>query len=57
VPRAFLSVDVVVTCAAMGRYQERQAGEPAGNEVSVYIDEVFSDEWMEERYRNMKLVE
>ncbi len=56
-PRAFLSVDVVVTCAAMGRYQERQAGEPAGNEVSVYIDEVFSDEWMEERYRNMKLVE
>ncbi len=53
----FLSVDVVVTCAAMARYQERKAGEPAENEISTYIDEVFPDEWMEERYRNMKLVE
>lgn len=53
----FLSVDVVMTCAAMVRYQDRKVGAPAENEISSYIDEVFPDEWMEQRYQNMKRVE
>ncbi len=53
----FMSVDVVVTCAAMVRYQERQEGVPAENEIASYVDEVFPDEWMVQRYKNMKLVE
>lgn len=51
----FLVVDVVFTCGAMVRYQQRSQGVPAGNPVSSYLDAAFPDEWMEQRYQNMKL--
>ena len=52
-----LSVDILVTCAAMIRYQERKTNPAASDEIETFLDEMFSDEWMEQRYQNMKLVE
>lgn len=53
----FLCVDVAVTCAAMGRYYQRAQGVTAETPVAQWIDETFTDEWMQERYKNMKLVQ
>lgn len=51
----FLVVDIVVTCGALARYHERTVGVPANNPVASFLDEAFPDEWMEQRYQNMKL--
>lgn len=53
----FLCVDIAVTCAAMGRYQQRVQGIEAQGPVTQWIDDTFPDEWMRERYQNMKLVD
>ena len=53
----FLSVDVLVTCAAMMRQQERKTSPEPDNVIEECLDEMFPDEWMEKRYRNMKVVE
>lgn len=50
----FMALNMAVTCGAMNRYSERAEGIMAENVVEQWIDEVFPDEWMENRYQNMK---
>lgn len=53
----FLCVDVLVTCGAMFRYQQRNDGIEASNVVAQWIDKTFDDAWMKNRYQNMKFVD
>ena len=48
-------VDIAVTCGAMTRYTQRSNGDQPENMVETWIDEAFPDNWMEQRYQNMKL--
>jgi uncharacterized membrane protein len=51
----FMIVNMAVTCAAMARYSQRSEGIEASNSVAQVIDAVFPDQWMENRYQNMKI--
>ena len=51
----FMVINMAVTCGAMTRYTQRSGGVPADNPVAAWIDVVFPDDWMENRYQNMKL--
>jgi uncharacterized membrane protein len=51
----FMVINMAVTCGAMARYGQRANGVPADNPVAVWIDSVFSDDWMENRYQNMRI--
>ncbi len=47
--------DALLTGAVMVRYVERTADLPAGNVLEELIDDNYSDEFVEERWPNMKL--
>lgn len=51
----FLAVDILVTCAALGRYGQRSQGIPPQNDAEAFVDQAFPDSWMERRYQNMTL--
>lgn len=53
----FMAVNVVFTCAAMVRYQQRAQGQTANDPISAFVDQGFPDEWMEQRYQNMQFAE
>lgn len=50
----FMVADVAVTCGAMVRYNQRERGAEASTPVAVWLDETFPDDWMEQRYQNMR---
>lgn len=51
----FFAVDILVTCAALGRYGQRRQGIPPRGAVESFVDQAFPDSWMENRYQNMQL--
>ncbi len=53
----FLVADILVTCAALGRYGQRRQGIPPQNRIESFVDQAFPDSWMENRYQNMKLAD
>lgn len=59
----FMTVNCILSAAALGRYEERQrmAGEGTGQEsissINAFLDERFPDERMERIYPNAKIVE
>ena len=52
----FMVINIAVTSCAMSRYTQRVDGIAADNVVEQWIDETFSDEWMENRYQNLKFI-
>ena len=50
-----LAVDVALSCMALGRMDQREQGIPATNAVQQFLDEQYSDEYLTQRYQNMKL--
>lgn len=52
----FMVINMAVTSCAMSRYTQRVDGIAADNVVEQWIDETFSDEWMENRYQNLKFI-
>ena len=50
-----LAVDVALSCMALGRMDQREKGIPATNAVQQFLDEQYSDEYLTQRYQNMKL--
>lgn len=53
----FMIVNMAVTCGAMARYTQRNYAIPAENAVASWFDTAFPDEWMEQRYQNLKFVQ
>ena len=53
----FFAFDICVSSAALYRMKTRAEGIPAANWAERYADEHFSDEWLRERYKNLKNVE
>ncbi len=53
----FFAFDICVSAAALYRMKTRAEDIPASNWAERYADEHFSDEWLRERYRNLKTVE
>lgn len=47
----------LLTAAAMGRYTQRQTDPEPHGLVEEFLDERYDDQWMEQRWPNMKLTE
>lgn len=52
-----LAADMIVSALALARYSERQAGVPEQSAAGQMLDEYFSDEFIENRYENLKLTD
>lgn len=50
-----LALDVLLSCMALGRMDQREKGIPATNAVQQFLDEQYPDEYLTQRYQNMKL--
>lgn len=50
---AFISINIILSIAAVTRWGMRLDGIPAGNMIATLIDRVFSNEFMETVYPNM----
>lgn len=50
---AFILVDAVATVLALHREGQRAEGIPPATEIDVVLDQVFPDEWLQERFHNM----
>ena len=53
----FMIANMAVTSGAMARYTQRNRGIPAQNPVASWLDVAFPDDWMEQRYQNLKFVQ
>ena len=53
----FFAFDTAISAAALYRMKTRAEDIPPANWAERYVDEHFSDEWLMERYRNLKTVE
>ncbi len=54
---AVMVADGLLTGCAMIRYTERRVDPVPSNAVEVFLDERFDDDWMENRWPNMKIPE
>ncbi|MCD7949691.1 MAG: hypothetical protein LUG12_05485 [Erysipelotrichaceae bacterium] len=52
---AFMIFDMGISSLALIRMHQRQEGIVASNPVSVFLDEHYDDEYLSQRYQNMKL--
>ena len=50
-------MDMAISSAALYRMNQRDDGAVAKNWAEEFVDEHYTDEWIEDRYRNMKIVE
>jgi hypothetical protein len=53
----FMIANMAVTSGAMARYTQRNHGISAQNPVASWLDVAFPDDWMEQRYQNLKFVQ
>lgn len=53
----FMLFDMAISSAALYRMNARDRGHEASNWAEEYVDEHYTDEWIENRYRNMKHVD
>lgn len=49
----FMIVDAVMTVLVLHREGQRTQGIPPATQIDVILDEVFPDEWLQERFHNM----
>ena len=47
-----MTVNIVLSGMALGRYSDRYAGKPAANSVESFLDSHYPDERMERVYPN-----
>ncbi|MCD7808204.1 MAG: putative ABC transporter permease [Erysipelotrichaceae bacterium] len=52
---AFMIFDMGISAVALLRMHQRQEGIIAHNPISIFLDEHYSDEYLSQRYQNMKL--
>lgn len=50
---AFVTVDIAVTILALHREGQRTENVPPASPIDVWLDETFTDEWMQQRFENM----
>ncbi len=50
---AFVTVDIAVTILALHREGQRTENIPPASPIDVWLDEAFTDEWMQQRFENM----
>lgn len=53
----FMAVNLGITAVCIVRWKNRHEGKPASNAVEQKIDEVFDDEWMQDRFCEWKFIE
>lgn len=53
----FMLVDIVLSAEAVNRYNQRHDGVPATSKVDVFMDEHFTDEFLQKVYANAMEVE
>lgn len=51
----FLAADMLISGMALNRYSERQSGNPEHTAIGEALDAYFPDEFIEQRYENLKL--
>ena len=50
---AFMTVDIVVTVLALHREGQRTENIPPASPIDIWLDDTFTDEWMQQRFENM----
>lgn len=50
---AFMTVDIAVTILALHREGQRTENIPPASPIDVWLDDTFTDEWMQQRFENM----
>ena len=50
---AFMTVDIVVTVLALHREGQRTENISPASPIDVWLDDTFTDEWMQQRFENM----
>lgn len=53
----FMCVNLLLTSAALMRWEDRMQEKPARNAIEAYLDRVWDDERMQERFPNMRFVD
>ena len=48
-----MTVDIVVTVLALHREGQRTENIPPASPIDVWLDDTFTDEWMQQRFENM----
>ena len=51
----FMVLDILVSSAAIRRQTNRHLGIPAGNVVSQFLDQHYTDDYLKKVYPNMKI--
>ena len=52
----FFFFDISISAAALYRMHQRDGHQAPRNWAEEYVDEHFTDEWIQQRYQNLKLV-
>ncbi len=50
---AFMTVDIAVTVLALHREGQRTENIPPASPIDIWLDDTFTDEWMQQRFENM----
>lgn len=50
----FMTFDIVISCMAANRQQERRENIPPKNQIDVFLDQTYPDELMDRIYNNKK---
>jgi hypothetical protein len=50
---AFMTVDIAITILALHREGQRTGDIPPANVIDVWLDNTFTDEWLQQRFENM----
>lgn len=50
---AFMTVDIAVTILALHREGQRTENIPPATVIDVWLDDTFTDEWLQQRFENM----
>lgn len=50
---AFMTVDITVTILALHREGQRTENIPPASPIDIWLDDTFTDEWMQKRFENM----
>lgn len=49
----FMTVDITVTILALHREGQRTENIPPASPIDIWLDDTFTDEWMQKRFENM----
>ena len=53
----FMAFDITISCMAVNRQQERHDNIPAKNQIDVFLDNTYPDEYLDRIYNNKREID